>query len=70
MNQFKVTRLPRGDEDSHQEFSIAQSMYAMRKSPKKTKEQHEADCRKMAEASLAKKEAEAMRFQEPVFDLD
>lgn len=70
INQFKLTKLPRGQVNSHEEFSVAESMYSMRKSPKKTKEQHEADCRKMAEASLRKKEAEAMRFQEPSFDLD
>lgn len=69
-SEFKLIRLPRGKEDSHTEFSIKDKMYAMRKSPRKTKEQHEEECRKMAKASLAKKEAEALSFQEPDYSLD
>ena len=70
LNQFKLTRLPRGSEDECNEFSIAKHTYQKRKSPRQTKEQHEAECQRMAEASLKKKEQEAMTFSEPVFDLD
>jgi hypothetical protein len=69
-SQFKITRLPRGKEDSWREFSVASNPYAKRKNPKHTKEQHEEECRKMAEASLKKAENEAMVYKEAIIELD